>query len=89
MDVSAGIINSGQVDLERGRLPHKNILKMGLVLALSAFQDQLIGYSLMLMLDNSTVAAYLNQQGRKVSLQLCLLMQQNLLGCSSTWFRYP
>ena len=56
---------------------HINVLEMkAVVLALSSFQDRLVGQRVALMTDNSTVVAYVNKQGGTVSRTLCEMAEQ-------------
>ena len=59
---------------------HINLLEMkAVLLALHAFQDRLIGHSVGLMSDTTTVVAYVNKQGGTVSSSLYLLARQVLM----------
>ena len=55
---------------------HINILGMRAVLALSAFQDNLVSCLLLLISDNLTVIMYWCKQGGTLSPQLCSLTHQ-------------
>ena len=56
---------------------HINLLELkAAFLALQEFQDRLVGHSVVLMSDNTTVVAYVNKQGGTVSLPLHLLTVQ-------------
>ena len=58
---------------------HINLLELKAVfLALQAFQHRVVGQSVALMCDNSTVVAYVNKQGGTVSRSLCSLTKQLL-----------
>ena len=70
---------SGKWSLQESSL-QINLLEMKAVLmALHAFQDCLVGHSVGLMSDNTTVVAYVNKQGGTVSSSLYLLTRQVLL----------
>ena len=61
------------------KLLHINLLEIkALFLALQAFQDDVAGHHVTAMCDNSTVVAYVNEQGGTVSRPLCLLTSRLL-----------
>ena len=49
-----------------------------ILLALHVFQDKLIGYTVGLMNDNTSVMAYINNQGGLIASSLYLLARQVL-----------
>ena len=72
---------SGVWTLEDSLL-HINVLEMkAAILSITAFLPSLIGKEVCLATDNSTVVAYLNNQGGTKSPDLCLLARDFLLSC--------
>lgn len=70
---------SGRWSPQEAKL-HINLLEMKAVLmALHAFQDRLLGHTVGLMSDNTTVVAYVNKQGGTVSSSLFLLTREVLM----------
>ena len=59
---------------DQEKLLHINLLEMkALFLGLQAFREDVMGHHVTTMCDNSTVVAYVNKQGDRVSRALCLL----------------
>ena len=70
------LLTSGVWD-ENDKHLHINVLELkAAFLALQEFQDRLMGHSVVLMCDNTTVVAYVNKQGGLVSLPLYQLTRQ-------------
>ena len=64
---------------DQEKLLHINLLEMkALFLPLQAFREDVIGYHVTLMCDNSMVVVYVNKQGGTVSRALCSLASRVL-----------
>ena len=62
-----GVVGPGEV------AAHQSLEMKALFLGLQAFREDVIGYHVTAMCDNSTVVVYVNKQGGMVSRALCLL----------------
>ena len=67
---------------DREKRLHINVLELKAVsLALQSFKDQCQNQTVLVAMDNSTVVAYINKQGRTHSVEMCALLWNIMTWC--------